>query len=68
MSIEPGLYRHFKGGLYEVLGNAKDSSDLKEVVVYKSVKTGEWWTRPLKEFTEHVEKVGYHGPRFWREE
>lgn len=33
--VTPGLYRHFKGGLYRVLGIAKHSETLEEFVVYK---------------------------------
>jgi hypothetical protein len=32
-SLAPGRYRHFKGGEYEVLGIARDSESMRELVV-----------------------------------
>jgi hypothetical protein len=66
-SLKPGLYRHFKGGEYEVIGVARDSEDhTRELVVYKSLKTGSLWVRPIEMFLEEVDKpeFGYQGPRF----
>lgn len=58
--IQPGKYRHFKGKLYEVLGVARHSETLEELVVYKALyktKFGEnsLWIRPKKMFLEKVE-------------
>jgi hypothetical protein len=67
-SLKPGKYRHFKGGEYEVLGVARHSENhTQELVVYKSLKTGSLWVRPLLMFTEMVEKpeLNYSGPRFY---
>ena len=36
MDILPGLYRHFKGGLYRVEGVARHSETLEEMVVYRA--------------------------------
>lgn len=47
-----GLYRHFKGGVYKLRAVASDSSDLKQIAVYQSIKDGTFWTRPLSEFRE----------------
>jgi thymidylate synthase len=53
------MYKHFKhpinGDVYEILHEALDSSDLSEVVVYKSLNTGKVWTRPKSEFFSEVE-------------
>lgn len=63
--IKKGIYRHFKGNEYEVLHLAKDSETLQTLVVYKALYgAGEVWVRPLKMFTETVEKDGKILPRF----
>lgn len=68
--IKPGIYRHFKGGEYKVLGVAKHSENLEDLVVY--IHFGEdsfgrkdgLWVRPLAMFSEEVEKDGQKIPRF----
>lgn len=63
--LKPGLYRHFKGGKYEVVSVGRLSEDhSQEMVVYKSLKNGSIWIRPLSMFVENVERDGYSGPRF----
>ena len=65
MELKAGKYRHFKGGMYEVLFIAKNSENPgEELVVYKSLEKGGIWVRPLKMFIEEVERDGYKGPRF----
>lgn len=61
--IKPGKYEHFKGGLYKVLGIAKHSETLEELVVYKNSE-GDFWVRPVKMFLEEVEFKGKKVPRF----
>ncbi len=65
MGLKLGIYRHFKGNEYKVIGVAKHSETQEEFVVYQALY-GEYglWVRPLKMFTEEVEKDGYKGPRF----
>lgn len=62
--IKKGKYRHFKGGLYEVLEIGTDSESLTEVVIYKSLKDDSIWVRPMKMFSEKVEKDGQIFSRF----
>jgi cyclomaltodextrinase / maltogenic alpha-amylase / neopullulanase len=65
MNIKPGRYRHFKGNEYEVVGIAKDSETMEEVVVYRALY-GErgLWVRSAKMFTEVIERDGRTLPRF----
>ncbi|MCW8109668.1 DUF1653 domain-containing protein [Alteromonas ponticola] len=61
----PGLYRHYKGNEYQVLGVARHSETDELVVVYKPCY-GEQalWVRPLAMFCETVCLNGRHVPRF----
>lgn len=65
--LEPGVYRHFKGNLYEVLHVAKHSETLEEMVVYRRLlSSGEVWVRPARMFLEIVadEQTGEPVSRF----
>jgi hypothetical protein len=62
-TVTPGVYRHFKGGIYTVIGVATDTETEEQVVVYQS-ENGRLWTRPIAMFTETVDRDGYIGPRF----
>ena len=65
--IEPGLYRHYKGNDYEVLGVATHSETEESLVVYRALY-GEFglWVRPEAMFSETVEVDGESVPRFAR--
>ena len=64
-TIKPGRYRHFKGNEYEVIGTARHSETLEELVVYRALYgDGRLWVRPAAMWTETVERDGYRGPRF----
>ena len=63
--IEKGIYRHFKGNLYEVLFTAKDCDDESEVVVYKALYgDGQIWVRSAAEFGETITRDGKDYKRF----
>lgn len=65
LAVKLGKYRHFKGNEYEVIGIAKDSETLEEMVVYKALYgQGEMWVRPKNMFEEVIEKEGKKIRRF----
>lgn len=56
--IEVGKkYRHFKGKIVEVLALAKDSEDLRDLVVYKH--DDQVWVRDYDVFISLVDKEKY---------
>jgi cyclomaltodextrinase / maltogenic alpha-amylase / neopullulanase len=60
-----GVYEHYKGKRYEVLGVARHSETLEELVVYKKLyDDGGLWVRPLGMFLGDVEVEGRIMPRF----
>ncbi|MGP9498909.1 MULTISPECIES: DUF1653 domain-containing protein [unclassified Halomonas] len=61
----PGIYRHYKGALYEVVGTAHHSETEEPLVIYRALY-GEYglWVRPLEMFAETVTKEGQTQPRF----
>ncbi|UGB44867.1 DUF1653 domain-containing protein [Frateuria edaphi] len=65
MAPVPGIYRHYKGQRYEVLGIARHSETLEELVVYRALY-GEHglWVRPMAMFSETVTIDGEPVPRF----
>lgn len=61
---EPGLYRHYKGGLYTVLCSARHSETEEWLVVYRAEAAGTLWVRPLVMWNEAVLQDGGAVPRF----
>ena len=68
-AVAPGLYRHFKGGEYEVLFEARHSESQEPMVVYRALY-GECglWVRPRAMFAELVTVDCRQVPRFARAE
>ncbi len=65
--VEPGIYRHYKGHDYRVLGMAIHSETLEPMVVYQPLYgEGRIWVRPLSMFTETVSVDGEPVARFER--
>ena len=60
-----GVYRHYKGNQYEVIGFAKHSETLEDMVVYKALY-GErgTWVRPLSMWENPIEIDGKIVKRF----
>lgn len=67
MDLSLGVYEHYKGKRYRVIGIAKHSETLEDLVVYEALYDNpEWklWVRPLSMFLEEVEVQGKMMPRF----
>jgi Uncharacterized protein conserved in bacteria len=63
--VKSGIYRHFKGNMYEVIGMAKHSETLEEMVIYKALYgEGGMWVRPAFMWEEMVNKDGSEVRRF----
>lgn len=68
--LKLGVYTHYKGKQYEVIGTARHSETLEELVVYKALYLSSefglttLWVRPLAMFTETVMVNGAQIPRF----
>lgn len=63
--IEPGRYRHYKGGEYEVLGVVRHSESLDPMVLYRPLYDGSGaWVRPYEMFVGVVDIGGAQRPRF----
>lgn len=69
-NLKLGKYRHYKGNFYEVVGIARHSETLKELVVYRALYdskefgTNALWVRPKSMFLESVVVNGKEVPRF----
>jgi hypothetical protein len=56
-------YRHYKGGLYELVGEARLEADHAPMMVYRAAD-GALWVRPKAVFFDEVEIDGARVPRF----
>lgn len=63
--IRQGIYRHYKGKDYKVIGIARHSETLEELVVYQCLY-GDFslWVRPASMFLETINMNGVSIPRF----
>lgn len=61
-----GVYTHYnRGGKYIVIGVARHSETLEELVIYRALYgDGDVWARPKKMFLEDVKRDGKIIPRF----
>lgn len=70
MEIHPGLYKHFKGNQYRVIGTGRHSESLDELVIYRALYHSAdhgahaLWVRPKEMFFDEVKKPEYTGARF----
>jgi hypothetical protein len=67
--IRQGVYKHFKGNVYHILGVAENTETSEETVVYipqYGAFAGKMSNRPLSMFVEEVDRpeLNFKGPRF----
>lgn len=63
--IKKGKYRHFKGKEYRVVGIARHSETLEDMVVYEALYgEGGLWVRPASMWNEEIEQDGKKFKRF----
>lgn len=65
--MQLGVYRHYKGPLYRVLGVCRHSETLEELVYYECLHdnpNGRYWVRPHAMFLGEVEVDGVTRARF----
>ena len=63
--LKKGIYRHYKGGKYQVLQIVKNEEDKSDMVLYQNVDDeSKKWVRSKKVFQEEVEVKGEKKPRF----
>lgn len=64
---QPGLYRHYKGNDYRVVGLARHSETLEPMVIYQALYGDRGtWVRPARMWSESVEIAGRRVVRFAR--
>lgn len=65
-TLQPGIYEHYKGSRYEVVGVGVHSESLEPMVIYKPLYESmtKFFVRPYDMFIEIVEINGDRIPRF----
>jgi hypothetical protein len=62
-----GRYRHYKGGLYDVIGTVRHSETLEPMTLYRALYgQGGLWVRPAAMFEERMVIDGVEQARFTR--
>ncbi len=62
--LKKGWYRHFKGGLYEVIDTVINSENFETMVLYRPKDSPDLWVRPYEMFIATVVKDGLPVSRF----
>jgi len=69
MELAKGVYKHYKGNMYEVYMTARHSETEEWMVVYKALYGEQgMWVRPYNIFVEELEVEGTLVPRFQKVE
>ncbi len=68
-SIQKGVYRHYKGNLYQVIDVVRHSETLEWLVLYHPLygdlsEHSTLWVRPFAMFEQTIEQNNQHIPRF----
>lgn len=63
--MKKGLYQHYRGNLYQVIGISRHSETLEEMIIYQALY-GDYglWVRPRTMFEGKVMHEGCECPRF----
>ncbi|WP_096084429.1 DUF1653 domain-containing protein [Agaribacterium haliotis] len=60
-----GIYEHYKGQRYQLLGFCRHSESEEELALYRCLYGNfDLWVRPLTMFTEYIERDGQCLARF----
>ncbi|MBQ7974685.1 MAG: DUF1653 domain-containing protein [Clostridia bacterium] len=63
--LKKGIYRHYKGNLYELIDIVNHSETLEKMVLYRALYgEKELWVRPISMWDEKVEVDGKEVSRF----
>jgi hypothetical protein len=65
--IQKGIYEHYKGNQYEVIGTGLLEATEEPVVIYRALydnPMSEYWVRTVADFSEQVNVNGQTVPRF----
>lgn len=63
--MRQGIYQHYRGNLYQVMGLSRHSETLEEMVVYQALYDDYGlWVRPRALFEETILHEGQQCPRF----
>jgi hypothetical protein len=63
----PGIYRHYKNRLYEVIGTVRHSESMESMTLYRVLGEQNLWVRPAVMFNEEVVIDGVKQRRFARQ-
>lgn len=63
--IKMGIWRHYKGGVYEVIGFATHTETKEPLIIYRNIHDpNNVWARPFRMWEELVDVAGTEQPRF----